>query len=132
MVDILPTILAAAGAAPLADLGGHGLQAPDGEDLTPLLTGAEWRREQPIFWEHEGNAAIRAGEWKLVRRHGRPWELYQMDEDRTELNDLSPGDAERVGILEAEWVAWANEIGVRDWSVLSAELRRQWGMEGDR
>ena len=132
VVDILPTILAATGARPLGELDGHALQEPDGEDLTPLLTGGEWVRERPIFWEHEGNAAIRAGEWKLVRRHERPWELYQMDEDRTELTDLAPGEAGRVAALEKDWSEWAAAVGVRDWTALSAELRRQWGMEGDR
>ncbi len=132
VVDILPTILAATGAPYPSEVGGHPMQPLDGEDLTTLLTGGDWTREQPIFWEHEGNAAIRAGEWKLVRRHGSPWELYQMDEDRTELTDLAGGDQARVATLLQEYQAWADGVGVRNWSVLSAELQRQWGIEGDR
>ena len=42
-----------------------------------------------MFWEHEGNAAVRIGKWKLVRNYPRPWELYDMDADRTELHDLA-------------------------------------------
>ena len=113
-------------------MGGQELQALDGEDLTTLLTGGEWAREQPIYWEHEGNVAIRASEWKLVRRHGQAWELYQMDEDRTELSDLVVGEQTRVAALSKQYHAWADSIGVRDWSALSTELARQWGMEGDR
>ena len=132
VVDILPTILAATGSPYPSELGGQELQPLDGEDLTQLLAGGEWIREQPMYWEHEGNAAIRANEWKLVRRHGQAWELYQMDEDRTELSDLVVGEQTRVAALSKQYQAWADSIGVRDWSALSTELARQWGMEGDR
>ena len=43
----------------------------------------------PLFWEHEGNAAVRVGKWKLVRKFPGPWELYDMEADRTEMNDLA-------------------------------------------
>lgn len=132
VVDILPTILAATGARQPSEVSGCQTQPLDGEDLTPLLTGGTWARDQPILWEHEGNAAIRTGEWKLVRRHSAPWELYQMDEDRTELHDLAPREPDRVAALARDYQAWADSIGVQDWTPLSAELRRQWGMEGDR
>ena len=46
-----------------------------------------------MFWEHEGNAAVRIGKWKLVKRYPRAWELYDMDADRTELNDLASAAA---------------------------------------
>ncbi len=124
--------LAAADAPYPTEISGHAVQALDGEDLTRLLTGGDWTREQAIFWEHEGNAAIRAGEWKLVRRHTGPWELYQMDEDRTELSDLARGEPTRIAALSRDYQTWADSVGVRDWSALSRELQRQWGMEGDR
>ena len=49
-----------------------------------------------MFWEHEGNRAVRSGQWKLVAQHGQDWELYDMEEDRTELKDLSHGNRARV------------------------------------
>ncbi|MEM7239871.1 MAG: arylsulfatase, partial [Pseudomonadota bacterium] len=70
VVDILPTIVEATGAAMPSEVGGNAVQAPDGESLLPALSGDTWQRQQPIFWEHEGNAAIRLGPWKLVRCHG--------------------------------------------------------------
>ena len=58
VIDIVPTLLEATRAAYPADIGGHELQPLDGESLLPLLDGADWQRQQPIFWEHEGNSAI--------------------------------------------------------------------------
>lgn len=129
VVDVLPTILEVTGASYPADFGGHAVHALDGESFLPLLAGGDWQRQQPIFWEHEGNAAVRSAEWKLVRRHGGDWELYNMDEDRTELSDLAPGEGARVRRMDRDWSAWAESVGVRDWSTLRGELARLWGME---
>ncbi|MFZ9938247.1 MAG: arylsulfatase [Luteolibacter sp.] len=129
VVDILPTILDVTGAAYPADFGGHAVHPMEGESILPMLQGADWQREQPIFWEHEGNAALRFGPWKLVRRHGQDWELYEMDEDRTELHDLAALDPVRVRQMAREWKGWADGIGVRDWNDLRRTLARLWGME---
>ncbi len=74
--------------------------------------------------------AVRDGEWKLVKRHGQDWELYQMDEDRTELNDLSTRNKPMVDRLSHQHVAWSQSVGVRDWSEAAALLRQKWGMDG--
>ena len=55
----------------------------------PAFEGKPLGRPQPIFWEHEGNRAVRDGKWKLVAKHRRPWELYDLDADRTEQHDLA-------------------------------------------
>ncbi len=68
-----------------------------------------------LFWEHIGNRAVREGDWKLVRnRRLESWELYNLEEDPTELRDLAPllpGEARR---LEDLWQEWAREVGVFD------------------
>ena len=46
-------------------------------------------RKEPIFWEHESNRAVRDGKWKLVAKADQPWELYDMEKDRTEMHDLA-------------------------------------------
>ena len=53
-----------------------------------IRVGIPYSREAPTFWEHEGNSAVRWGNHKLLHLHGEPWELYDMDVDRTELNNL--------------------------------------------
>ena len=68
--------------------------------------------DSPMFFEHEGNAAMRDGDWKLVREYKKPWELYNIAEDRTELNDLSAAESDRRDRMVAAWEAWATKTGV--------------------
>jgi arylsulfatase len=115
LTDILPTILEAAGASgpPLA-----------GRSMLPALRGAA-ADPQPLFWEHTGNAAVRVGEWKLVRAFGGPWELYSMALDRTELHDVAGRRPALVRELAALWEAWAERTEVIPWQrVLDLYARR--------
>ena len=130
VVDILPTIMEATGSSYPDQVGGNEIQPLDGESLLPMLSGKDWQREQPIYWEHEGNMAIRDKEWKLVKVHGQDWELYQMEDDRTELNDLSAKNIPVVDYLSKEHAAWCQSVGVRDWDQVAAILRQKWGMDG--
>ena len=132
VTDILPTILEAAGAHFPTELGGHALQRPDGESLMPLLSGKPWFRQQPLFWEHEGNAAARVGNLKLVRRFNKPWELYDMETDRTELHDLAAGNALLVRRLESQYQRWADSVGVIDWNIQQPKLLKAWDMDNPR
>ncbi|HVR87284.1 MAG TPA: arylsulfatase, partial [Planctomycetota bacterium] len=61
--------------------------------------------------------AIRDGRWKLVSKYPGGWELYDMEADRTELNDLSAQEPDRARSLAAQWDAWARRVGVEPWPV---------------
>lgn len=78
----------------------------------------------PLAWEHEGNCAYREGPWKLVKRWDRSnWELYDMEADRSELNDLSAVFPDlRQAFLE-KYQAWAKRVGVVEWGELEAKRR---------
>jgi arylsulfatase len=65
-----------------------------------------------LFWEHIGNAAIRSGNWKLVREYEGPWELYDLSADRSESNDLAAEQPDRVQALADRWQQWADAVGV--------------------
>ena len=78
----------------------------------PLIEGRSWERSRPMVWEHEGNRAVRVCQWKLVGDYPGGWELYDMDEDGTELNDLAPKNAGKVAELEAIYNQWADRCGV--------------------
>jgi len=114
-IDVLPTFAELAGADYPDEYNGNAIQPVEGESLLPALEGSDWRREKPLYWEHEGNRAVRIGDWKLVSKHPGAWELYNMIDDRTELNDLSGGERERVAMMSGMYAAWAARCEVRDW-----------------
>ena len=62
--------------------------------------------------EHEGNRAIRDGKWKLVALANKPWELYDMEKDRVEMNNLAVQNPKKVNELSAKWEAWAQRASV--------------------
>ena len=81
-----------------------------GKSMTPILAGnTEPIHEEPIFWEHEGNAAMRWGRWKLVREYQKPWELYDLDKDRTELHNLVETEAAKAQEMISAWESWATK-----------------------
>ena len=128
-IDILPTILDAAGIVPPAELSGRAVREMDGESLLPLLRGKRWQREQALHWEHEGNGAVRAGALKLVREHQGDWQLSDMEEDRTELHNLAPRNRRLVSRLARQYQRWADRVGVVDWAIQEQKVKAAWGME---
>jgi arylsulfatase len=129
VIDILPTILEAAGIPYPEEFGGSAIQKLDGESLMPLIAGRDWSRQRPLYWEHEGNAAVRIGQFKLVRKFNQPWELYDMESDRTELNDLMGRNDPLTGRLIAEYDNWAQSAGVLDWNIALPRLLKIWQMD---
>lgn len=129
VVDLLPTILEVTGTDYPAEFNQSALQPLDGESFFSLLQGTAWERERPIFFEHEGNCAIRAGQFKLVCRFNHPWELYDMTADRTELNDLFDKDKARAQNLIKTYHHWAERAGVLDWQIVLPRLQAAWQMD---
>jgi arylsulfatase len=109
--DIMATILAVTGAAYPQTHDGNAILPCEGASLAPSFP-EDGERTEPMFWEHEGNAAVRVGQWNLVRKYPGPWELYDMEADRTELHDLSAGHPERVQEMIGLYQAWAERCGV--------------------
>lgn len=118
LIDIAPTLLnvAAKGAKSRA-------QTPKlpGESLIPMLHG-ESLAQRTLFFEHEGNRAVRRGKWKLVSLRDKPWELYDLSNDRIESHDKSAKNAEIVKQLDEAWRQWAEENQV-------TPLPRDYGVE---
>ena len=129
VVDVLPTILEASGSTYLNELDGHAIQSAQGESLMNLLKSKDWRRSQPIHFEHEGNCAIRFENFKLVKQHGFAWELYDMDVDRTELNNLAGSNHPLEQELLKQYEDWAAKTGVLDWEIALPKILKAWNME---
>jgi arylsulfatase len=113
LIDLMATCVDVAGAAYPKEFGGRAIQPMEGKSLVSALDNRPIQRDA-LYWEHEGNAAIRVGDWKLVRlgRNG-PWELYNLKTDRTEQHDLASAEADLAAQLAAKWDAWAVRAHVK-------------------
>jgi arylsulfatase len=109
--DVMATILEVTGAPYPSTYDGNAILPCEGDSLVPSFNSA-YNARGPLFWEHEGNAAIRIGKWKLVRRYPGPWELFDMEADRTEMHDLAAQQPERVADMSKQYAAWAQRCGV--------------------
>jgi arylsulfatase len=109
--DIMATILDVTGTRYPEERDGHAIAPLEGTSLTSVIDQDQAARPA-MFWEHEGNAAVRIGRWKLVKKFPGPWELYDMESDRTELTDLADRHPERVADMAEQYGAWAARCGV--------------------
>ena len=98
----------------------------EGRSLVPLFTGGKIEREA-LYWEHEGNRAVRMGDWKLVAEHAKPWELYNIAKDRSEQHDLSQQEPEHVKQMAALYEAYAKRANVELWEKVIPKQRPKAG-----
>ena len=117
LIDIMATCVDLAEAQYPQQFKGNPIQPMEGRSLVPAFTGRPVKRPEGLYWEHEGNRAVRQGKWKLVSKHPGGWELYDMERDRTELHDLAAEHPEKVNELRALHERWAKRCGVRPWPV---------------
>jgi arylsulfatase A-like enzyme len=129
VVDIAPTIYALAGVASPREHRGYPILPLEGRSFAPAFAGTPLTREQPLFWEHEGNRAVRDGRWKAVMRHMGSWELYDLQTDPTELSDLAAIHPERLRELSTAWDVWAARTFVDAWP---GGRRTEWGAPLDQ
>ena len=112
IIDVMPTLLELARGSYPAEHKGHRLLPLEGRSLVRVLAG-ETRPEATYVWEHEGNRAIRQGDWKLVSRLPGPWELYNLRTDRTETRDQSKAMPEKTAALAALYEEAAQRTGIK-------------------
>ncbi len=112
LIDLMATCVDVSGASYPKEVRGENIKPMEGMTLQPVFKGEAAPRKEPIFWEHEGNRAIRDGGWKLVAKENEPWELYDMVKDRTETRDLAKDLPEKVRELSAKWDRWAERANV--------------------
>jgi len=127
--DIMATCLDLADAEYPEVFNGINITPLEGKSLLPVLKGSrEQVHAEPIFWEHEGNKAVRMGRYKLVSmwKPGSEysWELYDMEADRTETNDLSDVLPEIKEELINTYMEWAERNNILDWNEVN-ELRNK-------
>jgi arylsulfatase A-like enzyme len=125
IIDLMATCVDLAGAKYPTEFRGETIHPMEGMSLRPTLSGNPLARGQPIFWEHEGNRAVRDGKWKLVTKFPGGWQLYDIEADRTEQHDLAGRQPERAARMAAQWDAWAKRVGVQPWEAVQAAAPKE-------
>jgi arylsulfatase len=115
LIDLMATCIDVSGADYPQEIDGQKIKPPEGRSLVPAFAGKPIEREA-IYWEHEGNRAVRAGDWKLVAKGpASEWELYNITQDRSEQHNLAADEPERVDQLRKLWEAYAQRANVLPW-----------------
>ncbi len=128
--DIMATFVDVSGAAYPKTYNGHDIPPMEGQSLLPLIEGSDEQvHKKPIFWEHEGNKAVRLGNYKLVMewkgKDKNHWELYDMSKDRSEEHDIASEHPEKVKEMTAQWDHWAKDKDVAPWEEIQNIMREK-------
>jgi arylsulfatase len=118
VVDLMATCCDVAGAGYPETYKGKSIAPLDGRSLVSVFRTGKREGHEAIYWEHEGNRAVRKGDWKLVSRFPGKWELYNLKDDRTELKDMSSEHPELVEELSRMYRSWAARSNVEPWGQL--------------
>lgn len=128
--DIMATCQELAKTQHPTEYNGNKIKPISGKSLLPIFSGsiAEIHNE-PIFWEHEGNKAVRLGDYKLVqdweKANPNNWELYNLSSDRTEQNNLISQMPDKANEMIGMYNDWANELKVLSWAEIEDILKNK-------
>ncbi|MCX2575453.1 arylsulfatase [Pedobacter sandarakinus] len=114
VIDLMATCLQVSGAKYPSTFEGNTIIKNPGKSLFPVFEGTATKAsDRTLFWEHNGAAALRVGDWKIVRTTAKEqWELYDLHTDRSEIHNLSAEYPEKVRQMTAAWTNLAEEYKV--------------------
>ncbi len=126
LIDIMATCVDVSGGKYPTEYNNESIIPMEGQSLVPVFSNRMLDREA-IYWEHEGNRAVRMGKWKLIskasKRHSfvwdkigelpiHQWELFDMENDRTEMHDVAANHPELVAEMADRWLKWGKRTGI--------------------
>ena len=110
LIDLAPTIIELAGGQWPTTVGGQPVPPTPGKSLVPAFTKDGAVTHDFFWWLHDDNRAIRIDDWKLVADHPKPWELYNLSQDRAETLNQAAANPAKVNELEQQWTRRFEEI----------------------
>jgi arylsulfatase A-like enzyme len=110
LIDFMATFIELAGAEYPKIIGDRQIDPLQGKSLLPIFQGKEREGHETLYFHFGTDRALRQGPWKLVSAKLGKWELYNLDEDRTELNDLAASHPGRVKAMAGEWFHLAKDV----------------------
>ncbi|MHA1803947.1 MAG: arylsulfatase [Promethearchaeota archaeon] len=111
LTDVMATIVDITGFEYPKTFKGRSILPLEGTSLAPIFNNQD-NGKGLLFFEHEGNAAVRQGKWKLVREFPNEWELYDMEKDRTELHNIIKEHPEQAKSMINAYEKWSRRCGV--------------------
>jgi arylsulfatase len=112
LVDVMPTLLEITGAKIPDEVEDLKVPPLHGKSLVPVFKKDNSVKHDYLWWNHEGNRAIRVADWKIAADHEKPWELYDLSTDRSETRNLAGEYPEKVKDMETLWFKHAEEFRV--------------------
>ena len=108
--DIMPTFIDVAKAKYPAQFKGNDIYALSGRSLSPVFSGSALDQHQYMFWEHEGNQAVRKNNWKAVKGNKMSeWELFNLSTDRAEEKNIASQYPDVLSDLVTHWNDWSKK-----------------------
>ncbi len=113
IIDLMATIVDVGGGTWPAEFAGEKIAPLPGKSLRPILLGEQRVPHEALYFQLFDHRAVIAGDMKLVSDWGRPWGLFNLATDRTELRDLTKAEPEQAARLEKLWNSWAARTATR-------------------
>ena len=110
LIDVMPTLVDITQSKLPNQWPERTLRPVSGVTLTPTFEGQTIEREQPIHLLFAADRGLRDGDWKIVSFKSEAWELYNVAEDRTELNDLAAQEPERLAAMVEKWTQMSRDV----------------------
>lgn len=113
LIDVMPTLLGVAHANYPTEFNGNTILPLEGRSLLPAIKDGPLSEHAYMYWEHDGNQAIRKGQWKAVKDNkSKEWELYNLLNGRNEEQNVAGQNPGLLKELITEWNRWARTHAV--------------------
>ncbi len=112
IIDVMATCLDVADATYPSRFQRRNVLPLEGISLAPIFQGQQRDGHEALCWNVGGSRAVRMGNWKLVAAKSKPWELYDLEADRTEMNNQAGEHPDRVRQMSKTYERWAQRVGI--------------------